>query len=425
MVDFHKDAIILSGKTGTELKSNILGKYYRKWWEITSGGKQKNYQYPVTIVEMNSATGEVYIEDTREIILGSSGHALDLQANDPNAKNLGIILVENNNDCFERLQKVLKRKWPKLSYSIYSPGIEDDVFLTPDSSHVDEILAKYRLGNSLFFFDPLLSVSWGKIEFVAKTRIKKYYEHGTEFLIFLFTSDFFLGRNEYGSLPENNDEKTWTENQFKTVKKLDELLGNTAWKQYLLNTKPIIEKQKIIVSLYKKKLQEWFRYVVPLPFIPKESQLYHIFFCSNFELGVKLTKDFYAEFTGNPKFTPDNKKTYEKFLRIHPEKGLLKRGRSSEWKILWKIIKDHEDGLCDVRCEDLLKIEASEKFLEDHLDWLESQGYLTEINQNTNAWKNPPKLYRLDWEHVEKTLSVKPPLELSPLKSGENTPESR
>ena len=60
-----------------------------------------------------------------------------------------------------------------------------------EPSFVDVILTQYRLGNSLFFFDPLLSESWQRIEAIAKERIKHYYDTGTEFLIFLFSSDFF------------------------------------------------------------------------------------------------------------------------------------------------------------------------------------------------------------------------------------------
>lgn len=417
-LEFHGDAIVLSGETGTKLKSEILGSYYKKWWEITSGGRQQDYGYPTTIIEMNAATGEVFIKDTDETLLGSSGHALDLHANHPHAKKLGIVLVEESDECFSHLQNVLKNKWPKLSYSIFSPGIEDDIFLMQSPSHVDEILRKYRLGNSLFFFDPLLSVSWDTVELIAQKRIKTYYKRGTEFLIFLFTSDFFLGRNEYGPLPENNDKSSWSTEQFTTVKKLDELLGDMSWGGHLLTEKSREEKQELLVSLYKQKLQKWFRYVVPLPFIPKHSQLYHIFFCSNFDLGVKLTKDFYAEFTGNQKFSPDNNKTYENFLHNHPDKRLPKKKRSSEWKILWAIIKNHEDGLCDQKCDDLLEIEPAEEFLQDKLEWLESIGYLSEIAPLTNVWDDIPKLYCLNWDFVKKTLDVSPPPKLSPLPIG-------
>lgn len=60
---FENDAICLSGTLGTELKSKIIGKYYKIWWEITSGGNYSYFSYPASIVEMNAATGEIFIED--------------------------------------------------------------------------------------------------------------------------------------------------------------------------------------------------------------------------------------------------------------------------------------------------------------------------------------------------------------------------
>lgn len=412
MLGFHGDAIKLSGETGTKLKSEILGKYYQKWWEITSGGKSKSYRCVTTIVEMNAGTGEVYLKDNDEIILGSSGHALELRAKNPNTHKLGIVLVEEDDECFEHLQNVIGRNWPRLSYSVFTSGKEAENFIMQEPSHLDEILTRYRMGNSLFLFDPLLSVSWERIEFIAKNQIKKYYDSGTEFLIFLFTSDFFLGRNEFGQLPDNDDRSTWSECQLKTAEKIDALLGDADWGPQLLNSKPNDEKMRLLVDMYKKKLRKWFRYVVPLPFIPKQSQRYDVFFCSNYEVGVQLTKNFYAEVTNNPKFTPNNKATYEKFVQKHPEKH-IKKGRPAEWKILWKVIKQHEDGLCDKRCSDLQEY-GSEEFLQDKLEWLEDAGYLSEVSHAVKTWPVMPKLYALDWNFVKRTLGVSAPPELIP-----------
>ena len=153
MLEFHNDAIVLSGSTGTQLKSNIIGKYYKKWWEITSGGPSKDFRYTTTIIEMNAATGEVYIKDMDKIVLGSSGHALQLR-HDCNKRSLGIVLVEEDNKCLAALERVIKKRWPNLSYSMFERGIEDDIFLMREPSFVDVILTQYRLGNSLFFFDP-------------------------------------------------------------------------------------------------------------------------------------------------------------------------------------------------------------------------------------------------------------------------------
>lgn len=54
----------------------MIGEYYPFWWSITSGGPRKDHQYPTAIVELNAATGEVYIEDINQTVLGSAGHAL-------------------------------------------------------------------------------------------------------------------------------------------------------------------------------------------------------------------------------------------------------------------------------------------------------------------------------------------------------------
>ena len=114
-------------------------------------------------------------------------------------------------------------------------------------------LHNIRLGNSLFFFDPLLSESWQRIEAIAKERIKHYYDTGTEFLIFLFSSDFFLGRGKFAPLPNNSNEFLWSGAQLETVKKLDELFGDMAWREHLLDEHPTNEKITTLTSLYKKR----------------------------------------------------------------------------------------------------------------------------------------------------------------------------
>ena len=61
--------------------------------------------------------GEDYIEDTGETILGSSGHALELKFNRKDKNDtvaLKIILVEENEECFDHLTKVIKRRWPQI-----------------------------------------------------------------------------------------------------------------------------------------------------------------------------------------------------------------------------------------------------------------------------------------------------------------------
>ena len=53
-------------------------------------------------------------------------------------------------------------------------------------------------------------IKWNTIEKVARDRIRYYYSTGTEFIIFLFTSDFFIGRKEFAPLPQQNLESLWT-----------------------------------------------------------------------------------------------------------------------------------------------------------------------------------------------------------------------
>ena len=72
-LEFVGDAISLSGLTGSRLKCEVIGLYYPFWWNITSGGPSANNSWPTAIVELDAATGEVYIKDTKETILGSSG----------------------------------------------------------------------------------------------------------------------------------------------------------------------------------------------------------------------------------------------------------------------------------------------------------------------------------------------------------------
>ena len=103
---FHNDAIILSGETGTKLKTSIIADYYRLWWEITSGNERNYFRNNTSIVEMHAATGEVYIENTGETILGSAGHAMQLkfERNPWETRNLKIICIEENDECFYHLK---------------------------------------------------------------------------------------------------------------------------------------------------------------------------------------------------------------------------------------------------------------------------------------------------------------------------------
>lgn len=417
MLTFHEDAIELSGETGTKLKSEIIGKYYPLWWNITSGGKSPEYSKPTAIIEMNAGTGEDYIKDTDTTILGSSGHALKLKAEDPNTSHLEVILIESDSLCFSHLKNVVARRWPMLEYSTQVNENSKDVCLLNIKTNIPDIMEQINLGNSLFFFDPLLYSSWSEIEEIASKRIKKYYQTGTEFIIFLFSSDWFQGRGDLVPLPTNSIEENWSFQEKNSVSKMDDLFGHNRWHSDLLVFKSPEERMEILVKLYRERLHKWFRYVLPLPFQPKHSQIYHLFMCSNYEVGVRITKDFYSKYTNNPKYSPDNDSTHSKFVKVHPELRMRGNKKSFQWKTLWKIIREHEEGICDMRCLDLIKELEDFELIRHSLEWLESYGYIIKINDLTDAWDEKPHLYKLDWNFLKERLGVDSPMSLKPLSS--------
>ena len=422
VLEFKGDAICLSGLTGTKLKSEVIGEYYPFWWRITSGGRRREYGYPTAIVELNAATGEVCIEDTGEIVLGSAGHALELKAKTPNTDNLKIVLVEEDSQCYEHLKNVIRRRWPKVSIAEAEGPVDQNttsIFLLQKGlDEAIEAIRQFPLGNAIFFFDPLRSVRWGAIEKITKERMKSFYRTGTELLIFLFTSDWFLGRDEFEPLPKSLEENEWTNGQLDTVLEADRFFGSEAWRNHVLNKKPTKVRQKTFVGLYRRKLHKWFRYVLPLPFEPKPKQLFHLIFCSNFEVGVRMTRNAYSAKTGNPKYSPDNKRAFQRFRKKHPRLfvDLSGKERPSEWKILWDIIKGHEEGRCDCRCSDLLKEAGDSARAKDVLKWLASKKYLMETKTRV-AWENDRdiRIYKLNWPIVKSALGIEVPPPLKPI----------
>ncbi|MGI0016873.1 MAG: three-Cys-motif partner protein TcmP, partial [Nitrososphaera sp.] len=302
---FHGDAIELSGETGTKLKSEIIGEYYPLWWSITSGGESRGHPYDTSIVELNAGTGLDYIADIGKTILGSSGHALKLKGADPKTRALKVVLFEDDRECFGHLRKVVRRRWPSIRWSEDPSTDKKMVYLiNADLTSALSILDQIRLGNSLYFFDPLLFTPWVQIDSVARKRIKLYYETRTEFIVFLFTSDWFYGRKGLiAPLPKTNDGK-WSAQERDAVEKCDQLFGRAAWRAKLLNDRAPEERIRRLVELYRDRLHTWFRYVLPLPFDPKTGQTYHLFMCSNYEDGVEITKGFYADYTGNDQYSP-------------------------------------------------------------------------------------------------------------------------
>jgi hypothetical protein len=278
------------------------------------------------------------------------------------------------------------------------------------------IIEGIRLGNALFFFDPLRSIRYKTIERVAEKRIIKYYQTGTEFIIFVFTSDWFLGRDEFAALPTTVDESKWSTEDKKSVLEADALFGDNEWRNSILNDRPIYEREDGLLELYRRKLHKWFRYVLPMPFNPKKNQVFHLILCSNFETGVRATRNFYCDKTGNSKYSPDNRMVFNQFRNHHPEifKGLSGNKRPSQWLMLWRIITDHEEGICDAVCPDFNNIESTREKRQDMLDWLERSDYL-KIFTNKNAWGLPIKQYKLNWATVNKRLGIGPPPPFKPL----------
>jgi three-Cys-motif partner protein len=419
-LEFEKDAICLSGLTGSKLKCDVIGEYYPFWWRITSGGQTANYDYPTALIELDAATGEVYIQDTKETILGSSGHALELKCTNSDTKKLKVILVEKDHTCYTHLKSVIKRRWGTIDMDVAEGPLQSNhsnVYLM--NMALDDALntiEKLELGNALFFFDPLRSVDYGMIEEVARKRIDSYYKTGTEFIIFVFTSDWFLGRDDFASLPTTVNVATWSPEQKKTVFEADALFGTTEWRDRILNNNPLHERENDFIDLYQRVLRRWFRYVLPLPFNPKAKQVFHIILCSNYEIGIRATRDFYSEKTGNPKYLPDNRSAYKLFRDYHPEilTGLHGNERPLQWKVLWSTVKTHEDGICDFMCTDYIKIDHDKNTRQYVLDWLENHGYLVRIDID-NAWNSPIQQYRLNWTTVKSILKIDPPPILKPL----------
>jgi three-Cys-motif partner protein len=417
-LEFVRDAICLSGLTGSRLKCEVVGLYYPLWWGITSGGPAKNHAWPTAIVELDAGTGEVHIKETKETILGSSGHALNLKLGNPNTRNLKVILVERDAECYGRLKRVMARRWGNIGFieGAARPDPSSIYLLNSELDGALNVIDNIRLGNALFFFDPLRSVKYQAIEDVAGKRITEYYKVGTEFIIFIFTSDWFLGRDEFVGLPPAIDESTWSVEQHRTVVEADGLFGDTGWREHILTNAPVHEKEERLIALYRDRLHKWFRYVLPMPFNPKRNQVFHLILCSNFETGVRATRKFYCDTTGNPVYAPDTKRAFNEFKKHCPEafQGLPGNRRPIQWLMLRRIITDHEEGICDYLCRDFEDIEKDGAARQAALEWLESKGYLTR-HDCSNVWKLPIQQYRLDWAIIKDKLGIDPPIPFEPL----------
>ena len=423
-LQFEGDAICLSGPTGSKLKCEIIADYYPFWWSITSGGAQRNYRNKTAIIELNAATGEIFVEETKETILGSAGHALDLKVNTSSTGNLKIILVENDIDCFNHLKAGIKKRWSSIPIDQAEGPIESNTsnvyLLNKDLNDALDTIDRLRLGNTLtlFYFDPLRTVEYETVANVAARRIRNF-KTGTEFIVFLFTSDWFLGRGEFSPLPSTAEENKWTEDEKKTVSDADRLFGDSNWRSNILHNGPIKNREKALIAEYKDRLNRWFRYVLVLPFNPRDEQIFHLIICSNYEVGIRMTRDAYTKKTGNPRYSPDIEAAFANFTERHPETlvGLPKRSRKpAEWKILERIIRQHEDGICETLCEDLGLIENSPAKIIQNLIWLLGKKYLIAFPA-TDPWNSMVGRWRfkLNWAVVTSNLGVFPPEELKPM----------
>jgi len=427
-LEFEGNAICLSGGTGTQLKSEVLGSYYPFWWKITSGGDAASHAKPTTIVDLNAGTGEVYLKDSKTKIFGSAGHALKLKLDGTNTQKLKLVLVEDNEECYVRLKRNIIERWPNFNVKEGEGPIDQNstgVYLVRGSLNravpiVGQIGSTSPLGRSIFLFDPLRIVEWSAIDTVARQRIPSFYKIGTEFIIFLFTSDLFLGRNDFSPLPTSLDNNKWTKEESQTVDETDALFGYQSWRQSILRDGTRQALQERLVELYKLRLHSWFRYVLPLPFAPKKEQLYHLFCCSNFEVGIRATRNsFFCPLTGNQRYGPDMDRTYMRFGGAHPTevRGFQGRDKPLVFRILWKTIKEHEEGYCDVNCQDIIKLDRDRGERRKAIEWLYEVGYLQGATFST-AWGLHPPSYMLNWNVLKDRLGVSAPKSLTPLIPG-------
>jgi hypothetical protein len=159
LLEFVSDAINLSGLTGTKLKCEVIGAYHPFWWGITSGGPTRDFRSPTAIVELNATTGEVYIEDTAETILGPAGQALELKVSKaPQTRNFRVVLIEADASCYTHLKSVIQRRWPSVPVSESEGSVETNqsgiYLLNMGLENGLNALESIDLGNTIFFFDP-------------------------------------------------------------------------------------------------------------------------------------------------------------------------------------------------------------------------------------------------------------------------------
>jgi hypothetical protein len=83
--------------------------------------------------------------------------------------------------------------------------------------------------------------------------------------------------------------------------------------------------------------------------------------------------------------------------------------------MLWRIIVEHEGGVCDVLCPDFRELERDVSKISQTLVWLRSRGYIKELRV-PHAWSTQRyRRYWLNWTTIVKNLKINPPQPLIPL----------
>lgn len=423
-LEFHDDAICLSGLLGTKLKSKIIHDYYELWWEITSGGPRVNYDYYTAIIEMNAGTGEIYIKESNESIMGSAGCALELKFNNQyvDNPNICVILVEEDEECINHLKNVINRKYP---HADINEKIEDLDFTARDCvlirNNVSEAIKTINdlsiRGRIIYFFDPLLSVDMEPLRETYEKRIKYPFVTGVEFIIFFFSSDWINGRDDFNPLPNNVDAKNWNEDERTVVRLLEDVYGDDEWHELILTTEQPQIRMINLIKEYQKRLFRLFRFVIPMPFAPKVNHLYHLIFCSNFRAGASIISRFYEKSTNNI-WIPDNRVTYNKFRQLHKSDIIFPGGnkRPLEWKLLWNFIKNYNNGKFDILSRDVREIETNRILLQKSMKWLNDKRYIGKYASTQYRGRKVDR-YELKWIEIEKNLKLKKPPPFKPLTS--------
>jgi len=103
-------------------------------------------------------------------------------------------------------------------------------------------------------------------------------------------------------------------------------------------------------------------------------------------------------------------------MGLYPElfKGLSGKERPLPWKVLWKIIVQHEDGVSDKHCKDFKELNNNNNIIQISLDWLCAHDYLY-ICSSSNHWGDQIQQYVLNWNTVKEKLEVNQPIDFRPV----------